>query len=433
MKTSQTIFRPLQMLCMLSLVTFCLVASIPDAAVARHWKRGQVILDWNNQALDTVRSERLGAFDAARTYAMVNVAMFDAVNGIKRSRRRSDLAHALVPAHGAPARANAKAAAAAAAHTVLSTLFPSLAATYDAQLDASLNALRARQGRINRGVEWGIEVGEKVVEERENDGSTPQEIQPGGSGPGEFRADFGSAAFRNMAPFAIADAMVYVSSGPPALTSPEYLAAHTEVRLLGDIAYANTTYDEIFSFWKAGGGSVRPPGEWIKVAIVVAEDQGTVYRLLETTRLFTLLSMALADASISVVHDKFTHHFWRPATAIQNASTDGNPDTVEDAGWNPRNGSIGGSPEHTSGQSAFAGAGSTVLASFYGDDNITFSFTGDNAITGARTFASFSDAAREAGRSRILAGIHFEFSNQAGQMTGRGIAREVLMNALQPE
>jgi len=410
-----------------------LALSIPGAALANEPRRGQFILDWNHQALDTVRTERLGAFDAARTYAMVNVAMFDAVNGIKRSRHRSHLAPALVPSDGAPARANAKAAAAAAAHRVLSTLFPDLVSTYDNQLDTHLDSLNGRERRIERGVEWGEHVGEQVIEMRADDGTSPSETQPGGTGPGEFRADFGSAAFRNMTPFAIADPLAYISAGPPALTSPEYLAAHTEVRLLGDISYVNTNYNEIFSFWKAGGGSVRPPGEWIKIAIVVADDQGTVRHLLRTSRLFTLMSMAMADASISVVHDKFTHHFWRPATAIRNASTDGNPNTVENVDWNPRNGSIGGSPEHTSGQSAYAGLGSTILASFYGDDNITFTFTGDNAIAGARTFASFSDAAREAGRSRIFAGIHFEFSNQAGQMTGRGVAREILTNALQPE
>ncbi|ETW99023.1 MAG: hypothetical protein ETSY2_41695, partial [Candidatus Entotheonella gemina] len=341
---------PLKTFWILSLLAFWLTLSPPGSVLAHPHARGQVILDWNQQALDTVRIERLGAFDAARTYAMVNVAMFDAVNGINRRTHKSDLAHALVPPFGAPARANRKAAAAAAAHAVLTALYPDQASTYDDQLDTHLNHLRGR-GRIARGVAWGEYAGEQVVDLRADDGTSPPETQPGGSGPGEFRADFGAAAFRNMTPFAIVDPLAYVSAGPPALTSPEYLAAHTEVRLLGDVAYVNPAYDEIFSFWKAGGGSVRPPGEWIKIAIVAAGDQGTVRNLSETARLFTLLSMGLADASISVVHDKFTYHFWRPATAIRNASTDGNPDTVEDASWNPRNGSIGGSPEHTSGQS----------------------------------------------------------------------------------
>jgi hypothetical protein len=141
--------------------------------------------------------------------------------------------------------------------------------------------------------------------------------------------------------------------------------------------------------------------------------------------------MALGDATITAWDSKYTYHFWRPTTAIQNASTDGNPDTVEDATWTPRNGSIGGSPEHTSGQSTYAGAASAILAGAFCNDNLAFTHEGDDAIGGPRTFASFSDAAREAGRARIFAGIHFEFSNQAGQTAGRGIAREILATALQ--
>lgn len=236
---------PLKTFWIVSLFVFLLTLGLSDSILAHPHFRGQVILDWNQQALDTVRIERLGAFDAARTYAMVNVAMFDAVNGIERRKHKSDLAHALVPPFGAPARANRKAAAAAAAHAVLSALYPDLASTYDDQLDTHLSRLRGR-GRIARGVAWGEYVGEQVVDLRANDGTSPPETQPGGSGPGEFRADFGGAAFRNMTPFAIADPLAYVSAGPPALNSPEYLAAHTEVRLLGDAAYVNLTYDEIF-------------------------------------------------------------------------------------------------------------------------------------------------------------------------------------------
>ena len=68
------------------------------------------------------------------------------------------------------------------------------------------------------------------------------------------------------------DLLEYASVDPPALTIPEYLEAQTEVRLLGSADYANTDYDEIFNFRKAGGGSVRPPGEWIKTAQIVAKE-----------------------------------------------------------------------------------------------------------------------------------------------------------------
>ena len=404
---------------------------IPFAAFAGdETTPGDVITQWNEQALDTVRTERLGAAPASRVYAMVNVAIYDAVNGIDRAKGKSDRDHALVPPDGAPAGGNREAAAAAAAHAVLSELYPGQSATYDAQLDADIDALGNANGNIDQGLGWGASVGDQVVALRANDGSSPSEVLPGGTGPGELRADFTSAQFRNMTPFAIADKAPYRSPGPPALTSPEYLSAHHEVRLLGDDFYFNPEYEELFLFWKGGGGTARPPGEWVKITIVVAEQEGTTESLSETARVFALLGMALADGTITAWDSKYTFHFWRPTTSIQNAGTDGNPDTVEVPNWTPRNGSIGGSPEHTSGQSTFAGVGSTILAGFHCNDNIEFTFEGDNAIAGPLTYASFSDAARDAGRARIFAGIHFEFSNQTGQAAGRGVAREILATAL---
>lgn len=391
----------------------------------------QPIITWNHQALDTVRTG-LDTPAAARLYAMVNIAMYDAVNGIDRARNLSTRDYALVAPHGAPFLGNRYAAASAAAHAVLSALHPEWRAIYDAQLNADLKALGGDElTTVDLGVYWGEVVGDEVVTRRANDGSSPQETQPGGTDPGEFRADFTSAQYLNMMPFAIVDKAPYLSPGPPSPSSREYLAAHHEVRLLGDASYVNQDYEAIFRFWRGGSGSARPPGEWIKIAITVAEQRHTTLFLSQTARLFALLGMAMGDATITIWDSKYAYHSWRPTTAIHNASTDGNPDTVEDAAWTPRNGSIGGSPEHTSGQSTYAGAAATILAGFYCDDNITFTFEGDDATDGLRTFTSFSDAAREAGRARIFAGIHFEFSNQAGQTAGRGIAREILATALQ--
>lgn len=392
-----------------------------------------VITRWNEQALDTVRTERLGAAPASRLYAIVNIAMYDAVNGIDRAKNKSRREHAIVSPRRAPSRADRTAAAAAAAHTVLLALYPNLYVNYDTQLHTDLQTLdnKYRNRGIDEGVEWGTSVGNTVVEIRSTDGSFPQEILVGGDGPGEFRADFTSAQYRNMTPFAIADKAAYVSDGPPGLASPEYLAAHHEVRLLGDANYINPLYDEIFRFWSGGGGSVRPPGEWIKIAMTVAEQEKTTDDLSATAHLFAMLGMAMGDTTISTWESKYVHHFWRPTTAINEAYSDGNTDTVSDSNWQPRNGSIGSSPEHTSGQSAYAGAGSTILAGFYCDNNIQFTFEGDDSIAGSRTFSSFSEAAAEAGQARIFAGIHFQFSNQAGQAAGRGVAREILSSALQ--
>lgn len=135
--------------------------------------------------------------------------------------------------------------------------------------------------------------------------------------------------------------------------------------------------------------------------------------------------------------DKYAWHYWRPGDAIRQASTDGNAATIEDPTWSPRNGVctnpsvascavFGGTPEHTSGTSMFAGAAAEILASFYCSGDVPFAFTGEQPGSAARSYKGFAQAAREAGRSRIYGGIHFQFSNDAGREAGKAIAREIV-------
>jgi hypothetical protein len=159
------------------------------------------------------------------------------------------------------------------------------------------------------------------------------------------------------------------------------------------------------------------------------EEQGTVYLLSRTARLFALLGMGIADSVAASWTAKFDYHFWRPGDAIRNADTDDNPDTMEDQTWTPRNGSFGGTPEYTSGTSTFAGAAATILVGFYCQDNIAFAFAGELG-TPPRPYSSFTTAADEAGRSRIYNGIHFEFSNQQGREAGEKIGAEIVYTRL---
>lgn len=150
----------------------------------------------------------------------------------------------------------------------------------------------------------------------------------------------------------------------------------------------------------------------------------------DATRLFALLSMAMADTVAPTYQTKFQFRHWRPTTAIREADTDGNDNTAPDAAWSPRGGGVGGTPEHWSGHSSFSAAAADTLAAFFCDDGIAFDLTSDSAPAGARHYDSFSAAMMEAGRSRIYGGLHFEFSNQQGLKAGHGVAREVLRSKL---
>lgn len=389
---------------------------------------------WNTAAMDIVRLKRATDADAARTYAMVNAGIYDAVNGIATARGDHPRTPALRDAKGAPALGDQQAAALAAAHAVLTRLYPDQTAQLTERLDADLARL-GQGSRVAAGRAWGETVGKDVFALRENDGSSPVESQPAGSGPGVFPLAWPGVQYRNMKPFAIADAAPYVGSGPPALASLDYAAAFADVELVGNAAIPDAGKLAVFQYWSLPAGSSQPPGAWLQIALNVDRPLA----LPDKARLFALLGMALSDVSIATVRTKFTYRHWRPQTAIQQADTDGNPYTEPVATWQARAGSAGGSPEYVSGHSSFSGAASAVLAGFFCADRIPFTLVTDSApvdpATGQpwrRSFPGFSAAAADAGRSRVFGGQHFTFSNLDGLSMGADLAAEILAKRLLP-
>ena len=93
-------------------------------------------------------------------------------------------------------------------------------------------------------------------------------------------------------------------------------------------------------------------------------------------------------------------------------------------------------PAYTSGHSTFSGAAAAVLSELFGD-RVTFTSEADrhsglsqrplsDSLVTKRTFASFEQAAMEAGLSRIYGGIHYSFDNDVGLEAGRSIGRYVV-------
>jgi hypothetical protein len=403
--------------------------------LASHAWADNAVTRWVEHALQTVRAQNLSTPAAGRLYAMTTVAMYDAVNGIDRARHLSTREHALVPPQGAPPLGDRRAAAAAAAHAVL-TSFVTAGSAQALALDQALaNELLALDslpdGFVAAGQAWGAQVGGAVVTARALDGTQTPETQPAGAAPGEFRLPFTGAQFRHMEPFGVESVTPFValSSGPPDLASPEYAVAFNEVKALGDANDADPTRAAIARHWQAEANTARETGLWFKAAIDVVERWGTVHSLSHCARLFALLGMGIADAVTTSWNAKFDFRFWRPGDAIREAATDSNPETEPIATWTPRNGGFGTTPEYTSGTSTFSGAAATILAGFYCFDRVPFTFEGELG-TPARDYRSFSQAADEAGRSRIFNGIHFQFSNEAGRRAGNALGRAIVTTRL---
>jgi hypothetical protein len=222
--------------------------------------------------------------------------------------------------------------------------------------------------------------------------------------------------FATMTPWALTSPSQFLPAPPPSLTSAQYTQDFNEVKALGSSTSSVRTafQTETAKFW-AGD---TPAAIWNRVADDLAEKQDA--SLLTNARVLALMNMALADGVIAIWNAKNTFDTWRPITAIQQAGTDGNPDTTADSAWAP----LIPTPafqEYPAGHPGVSTAGAFVLAHFYGNDTL---FTASSfGLPGVEhSFSSFSSAVAEVENARIWGGIHFRFACDTAVRMGAEVA-----------
>jgi len=167
---------------------------------------------------------------------------------------------------------------------------------------------------------------------------------------------------------------------------------------------------------------------WNEIAQTAVIDSGMTTA--QSARLFALLNLSIADTVIAFYDAKYVYNFWRPVTAIRNASTADNPKTLADPNWLPEVGNTTPDPSYPGAHAAISAAGAAVLNSVVRHEHLNFDVTSEVMPGTLRTFDSFSDAAEEATLSRIFAGVHFRFDLTTGQRLGRQVADFVVDNFL---
>jgi len=368
------------------------------------------VLLWNSVALDAIRAERTPPPLAARDLAMMHVAVADAVDGIVPSF------DGYLPGNGGPRDASVDAAVAQAAHDVLADVFPAEAQVFDTDLQAALAGIPSGHAKSS-GTAFGRQEARRVLADRLHDGADAIVPYTSETAPGDWQPT--PPAYQQgpllpqwpqVKPFVMPDAAQFAPPGPPALESGAYAAAFDEVKSLGSRTSATRTADQtkIALFWADGAGTATPPGHWNQIARVVAESHHDT--VVQDARLFALLNVAMADAGIVAWSCKYRFDFWRPVTAIRAADGDANPATEADPNWTPLI-TTPPFPSYTSGHSSFSAAAAAILARFFGTDEVAFTAPDDGLPGVVRTFQSFSQAAAEAGMSRVYGGIHWQFDN----------------------
>jgi len=428
--------------------------------------RADAVTDWNANAgaaaLAACISPNDNPLHESRLYAMVHLAVHDALNAIQR-RSRPYAYDA-----SAPAGTSAEAAVATAARDVLVSQIALIGAPFPpkcisdgiarAESDHAkdLGEIAAGAARTN-GIALGRAAAAAIIARRADDGSTAPLVDPNfpqGTLPGQWRFTPGSppiafaTSWGQVRPFVLRDALQFDPPPPLAVSCDgkdskgahgcrQYAEDVEEVRRLGSDGVSAPTertpeQTEIALFWVESS-----PLAWNRIARTVAASRKL--DLWENARLFGLLNAALADGYVASWATKYHYRFWRPITAIREGAEDGNPGTTADPGWmsllpTPP------IPDYESAHAVQGAAAAQVMKRVFGRSHIPFTAcsltlpAGSGCHDGSpvtRRFRSFDHAAQENGDSRVYVGFHFPHAVEEGLKRGRQIGEWTVDHVLE--
>ena len=415
-----------------------------------------------------LEAEQLGPTRTSRVMAIVQIAIYDALNAIlKRYPGYTGQLPAL-------ADSSQDAAIAQAAHDTLAALYPRQAARLDAWLREDLARLPEGRARL-AGIDVGRRAAAAILALRASDGIYDEEPLVGedyevGYAPGVWRPDPVSnspialgAYWQRLTPFVLPSITQFRVPPPPALTSDAYARAFNEVKQLGGDGVRTPTrrtreQTVIGIYWAYDGVA------WIGTPVRLYNQVAMQLALrrcsdaLELARVMALVNVAIADTTMAVWQSKYDYDFWRPVTAVREASPgsgptglgDGNPYTHGDPAWTPlgapASNLIGPDftppfPAYVSGHAGLGGATFHMLRRLYGD-RVPFTFVSDefNGITRdhdgrvrprlPRSYATLTQAEEENGQSRIYLGVHWQFDKTAGVALSHRIVDTIFQRGL---
>ena len=414
------------------------------------------VIHWNDVLLEVFRQVGGPPGPLSRGGAMVHGAIHDAVTSVLPGYEPY-----LVRVPTTPT-ASVEVAVAYAAHDALAAAFPGSPLDLSAELSKAPALLppNTTSAQLAAGKAVGRAAAAAMIQARNDDGSATSVLYGLSARAGQWRptdtAGPASPHWPAVRPFCMDSGRQFRPPAPGGylshtelLRSAEYAAQLNEVQSLGRSTSTTRTADqtETALFWANDlDDTYKPPGQLFAVTQAVSAQRGL--DVLENARLFALVALAMADAAIVAWDAKYATDLdlWRPETAIKLADDpaqgDGNPATTGDPGWEPLSFDPGRDrhfsppfPAYVSGHATFGAAHAAVMRAFFGTDNVTFTATTEDpglpdGVT--RTYNSFSEAARENGRSRVYLGVHFQWDGDHGYLSGTALGEHVAATRLRP-
>jgi hypothetical protein len=383
--------------------------------------RADAVLYWN--AIATSLPAPNG-FEGARRLAIVQLAVFEAVNAVT-GEYEPYLPHGTVPPNP---YASPEAAAVQAAYDVLKTFHPSTT-TLDTSLVSSLGLI-PNDAAKDAGIVIGHAAATAVLDSRTNDGSEATEpYYPSSATAGEYQLTNGCAAgafflWGKVKPFGIQNASDYILPPPPALDSVEYANDYLEVKTVGNTDVDPTIRPQdrvdVVNLYAVTGAPYVFSSAARQISVVQQRS------LSHNARTLAVMAMAINDSYIVSFATKYTYRLWRPVTAIH--VTEPNY-PFQPFIFTPC------FPSYPANHSSGSRAGAEVLKRAYGEAKHAITITNPlvPSIAGITLhYESFNQICDDVDDARVYGGIHFRFDVDGGNRLGRAVATYINKNLLRP-
>jgi hypothetical protein len=290
--------------------------------------QADVLNDWNVIAQSQTIPLRPTAHGQTRGIAMVQGAVYDAVNALDPGYQPYLLD--LVALHAQPFGSRDAAIATAAHDVLVEIVAPAQVADLDAAYATTLAGIEDGPSE-DEGVRVGAAAAAAMLAARADDGFMAPftfmiGLEPADWRPVGFSVDPPAPGARDpdpwvgsLEPFLIESPSQFRSEGPNPLTSAAYAEEFNEVKELGALNSSTRTADQTTAaiFWQ-----FAPIALWNRLARDLSAEHDVA--VADEARLLAMINLAAADAAIGCWNDKYYWSFWRPRAAIREADTDGN-------------------------------------------------------------------------------------------------------------
>ena len=401
-----------------------------------------VVIKWNELLSQSI-DNRMPQPAEVKIYAMVTLAMHDALNNVVPKYETYALNNSEVDASGITKKnihSIADAAVSQAARDMMVQLFPASTAAADARLNSVLSGIEDSDLK-NRGINIGKDAAVAVLARRANDFPLRFETYIGGTAPGEYQANYMPYMLPNppiwpanavyapnlgeLTPFGILSSDQFMDEAPNPLDSSEYLTDYNEVKEIGCTNCPSRTAEqtEIGLFWRE-----TPSSSMNRLTRALVEERKLDGW--EAARLIGLIQMSVIDTYIASFEEKFYFNFWRPITAIRGGDSDGIDATIGDVTWTPTS-VTPPVPSFPATHAYSAGAAAEIFQSYFHSDIANMYITSPYFLPGVeRHIESFSEMANEYGLYGIYVGFEFRQNIEVGIKNGRELGKYLFENDL---